>query len=547
MDDDDDDDAAWESWGEPEVAPTVDLFSERVFESAAECLAHAKSQGLDLTGLVSTLGLDIYGRVKLVNYVRTRAKSGAAPAEVAQVLQQAAAGEPAGWPWQSDDFLMPVLPEDPLLYSLGAPPASDGSSGATKPVDVTDDPMVGDDDDEPAAGGAGETALLLQTIEHMRSEMAVMLGLNEEEAAGGEAQPKEATKAGGAEGVSSAAAGGDGKGDAQATEGQYGSADGESSAYFNSYAKLSIHEDMLADSVRTLGYRDAIEQNAHLMKDKVVLDVGCGTGILSMIAARAGARHVIAIDASDIVEYARRIIAANQLTDRITVIRGTMESIKLPQDYSKVDVIISEWMGYALLYESMLPSVLFARDKHMAPGGIVLPTACTMCLSLSSSSRLTFWDDVYGFDMSVLKDHAVREATVEVVPAESSLSGPCTFRTVDVTGTDDAALDFTTTFSLTASEEGLFTCFVVHFDTIFDLAARGGVRTSFTTSHLATPTHWKQTSLYLKSPLRVAKGDVVAGTIGFSRGLEYKRGYDIAVSFVPPGSATPITQLWRLE
>lgn len=60
-----------------------------------------------------------------------------------------------------------------------------------------------------------------------------------------------------------------------------------------------IHEEMLKDEVRTLTYRNAIYHNKHLVKDKVVLDVGCGTGILSMFAARAGAKLVIGVSCDD--------------------------------------------------------------------------------------------------------------------------------------------------------------------------------------------------------------------------------------------------------
>jgi protein arginine N-methyltransferase 1 len=129
---------------------------------------------------------------------------------------------------------------------------------------------------------------------------------------------------------------------------------------------------MLKDSVRTVTYKNAIHHNKHLFRDKVVLDLGCGTGILSMFAANAGARMVIGImDFSTNVKQAKEIVKDNKLDHVITIIRGKVEEVELP--VPKVDIIISEWMGYCLYYESMLDTVLFARDKWLAVGGLVFP------------------------------------------------------------------------------------------------------------------------------------------------------------------------------
>merc|ERR1719163_2198225 len=149
--------------------------------------------------------------------------------------------------------------------------------------------------------------------------------------------------------------------------------------YFTSYDHHGIHEEMLKDEVRTRSYRDAIYQNSHIFKDKVVLDVGCGTGILSMFAARAGARKVYGVECSSIARQAKEIVEVNGFKGVIEIVHSKVEEATLP--VKKVDIIISEWMGYFLLYESMLDSVIFARDKWLKPNGILMPDRSVMYLS----------------------------------------------------------------------------------------------------------------------------------------------------------------------
>ena len=67
------------------------------------------------------------------------------------------------------------------------------------------------------------------------------------------------------------------------------------------------------------------------------------------------------------------------MSDKITLLQGKMEDVKLP--FKKVDIIISEWMGYFLLYESMLDTVLYARDKYLDTGGLIFPDKATIYMS----------------------------------------------------------------------------------------------------------------------------------------------------------------------
>ncbi len=119
--------------------------------------------------------------------------------------------------------------------------------------------------------------------------------------------------------------------DTKAGDGKDGKDDKTSADYyFDSYSHFGIHEEMLKDEVRTRGYMRAITQNKHLFKDKIVLDVGCGTSILCMFAAKAGAKHVYGIECAGIITQARQIVKDNGFENQITLIKGKVEEIELP-------------------------------------------------------------------------------------------------------------------------------------------------------------------------------------------------------------------------
>eukprot|EP01084_Bolivina_argentea_P314219 544242_1 len=301
--------------------------------------------------------------------------------------------------------------------------------------------------------------------------------------------------------------------------------------YFDSYSHFGIHEEMLKDQVRTGTYQKAIMSNPHLFKNKIVLDIGCGTGILSMFAAKAGAKHVYGIEMAGIAHNARLIVKENGYADRITIIKGKVEEIELPSDVKQVDIIISEWMGYFLLYESMLNTVLFARDKWLRPDGLIMPDKARMFLTAIEdgdykSEKINFWDNVYGFKMSCLKEEAMKEPLVDLVQSNSVVSDAVPIFSIDLYTVKVEDLDFESNFTLKIKHDDYVHAFVSFFDCLF---SKCHTRVMFTTAPWAEYTHWKQTVFYLDDSLMVSKGTKITGHIKVEHNKKNPRDLDVSI------------------
>jgi len=302
--------------------------------------------------------------------------------------------------------------------------------------------------------------------------------------------------------------------------------------YFDSYAHFGIHEEMLKDEVRTLTYRNAIYHNKHLFKDKVVLDVGSGTGILCMFAAKAGARRVIGIEFSNIAEQSKRIIADNGYDDVITIVHSKLEDvIQLPHGIEKVDVIISEWMGYCLFYESMLNTVLLARDRWLAPNGVLYPDKASLWMCAIEDGqykedKINWWDNVYGFNMSSIRKQALTEPLVDVVDPKQIVTSNCLVKTVDLYACTVADLSFGAPFELVVRRDDYVHALVCYFTVEFSRAHK---RTGFSTSPDEHYTHWKQTVFYLQEPLTCKRNEKITGAFGICPNQGNARDLDFSV------------------
>ena len=249
-----------------------------------------------------------------------------------------------------------------------------------------------------------------------------------------------------------------------------------------------------------------------------------------MFCAKAGAKQVIAVDKSDIMTKAQENIFHNGFADTITCLKGAIEDVVLPVD--KVDVIVSEWMGYFLLYEAMLPSVLYARDKYLRADGIMAPSSATMWIAPAAdpdfvSDHINFWGDVYGFNMKAMQEGIYDEARMEVMPKSSVCGSPYPFKVLDLHTVRAEDLSFTVDWNSQLDRnidmlDGFLIWFDNHFATSRDQPPPSPETTTdawtkqklgnvgLSTSPFTTPTHWKQG--FLLMPPDDARKDLAAST-----------------------------------
>lgn len=204
---------------------------------------------------------------------------------------------------------------------------------------------------------------------------------------------------------------------------------------------------MIADAVRMDAYAAAIARAVR--PGSVVADIGAGTGVLSLLACRAGARRVYAIEPADAIHTARQAARENGMADRIQCIQAVSTEVDLPE---RADVVVSDLRGALPLFQRHVAIIADARARLMAPGGVLIPRADTLLAAPVEAGEaygriVDPWDERHGVRMTAARRMAVNTWGKAHLPADAPLAEPRTWGVLDYRTITDpdagAALEWT--------------------------------------------------------------------------------------------------------
>ncbi|CAK9303058.1 unnamed protein product [Gordionus sp. m RMFG-2023] len=316
--------------------------------------------------------------------------------------------------------------------------------------------------------------------------------------------------------------------------------------YFHFYSLLSQQQNMMQDYIRTNTYYRAIFGNTLDFKDKVILDVGAGSGILSFFAANCGAKTVYAVEASSMAVYAQKLIEANGLSGVIKIVRGKVEEVEIPE---YVDTIVSEPLGYMLLNERMLETYLHAK-KWLRPGGRMYPTKGDLHISpftdealfMETFNRSSFWsqNSFYGMDLTSLQAEAQTEVfqqpivdTFDVrICMAKSVKYVIDFITFQEADLQDITIDLYYEIEFSSHLHGLAFW--------FDVAFIGQTQTIWLSTSPTEPlTHWYQVRCLFSRPLLCLFGHVVVGKLHLKSNS--RQSYDVEMTLTNQTTGNTVT------
>jgi len=222
---------------------------------------------------------------------------------------------------------------------------------------------------------------------------------------------------------------------------------------------------MIADRVRMNAHWKALQQA--ITSESVVLDIGCGVGIMTMLACRAGAKRVYAIEPEDWINTAKKLAAVNGFSNKIEFIQGLSSQITLPE---RADVIVSDLRGVLPLFQHHLPDIVDARERLLAPDGQLIPESDQVWAAVVEAPEVyklyeePWKESTSGLDLSAAEQLAKNAWRKARFTAESLLSEPVCWAALHYQKVTDP--DVKRTIELTIARPGTAHGLAVWFDAL---------------------------------------------------------------------------------
>ncbi len=268
---------------------------------------------------------------------------------------------------------------------------------------------------------------------------------------------------------------------------------------------LELQRKLLGDSVRNAAFHAALKKAIRPGKS-VLLDVGSGTGFLSFLAEKLGAKECWLIESGDVGMLAEEIAHANGMT-RCRFVHAHSADIPLPTS----DVVVSETLGNYALEEGIIDTLNGAKE-YLKRGGTMIPCGLRQFVCPVTSPRMQrqidVWDVGYGLDLGAARRISLQNMYVKTAKKTDLLQGGTAAQAwdeIDFTRPNDNVRDATIEWAMTKKT-------TVHGLLLWwEATLVPGVTLS--TSPLAKPTHWEQIYLPLLSSVACAAGDVLRATL----------------------------------
>jgi len=194
---------------------------------------------------------------------------------------------------------------------------------------------------------------------------------------------------------------------------------------------LHFYGQMLADAPRMDAYASALRRTVN--RDSVVMDLGCGPGVFALLSCKLGARRVCAVEPDNVIGLAREAAAANGCADRIQFFETMSTEIALPEPAT---IIVSDLRGVLPFYQKNIQSIIDARQRLLAPGGVLIPGRDILWAALVEAPEqyaelLNPWQNQFDLDLSAGTRFITNNWRKTHIKPEQFLAEPVCWNTID--------------------------------------------------------------------------------------------------------------------